>query len=313
MHEVFRTPVRNRVWNNPYKLMEEYRDSLNAISHGVVNYEIVKIIDDDLMFTKLKGADTLLSKESVFAYFYEPDWTTFKSQGTTFDYEAFIAHYDFCTMRDRGEIHEVWVWTFPFAGMWESTFAGEGAFWLNSEPVEGTSCKDLLTVMGLNYERDMSLALESYGHRFESIMWKVYGRWDNKASSKNTWEIYTTYDKQVPGQAHIGNIHFPPNGINDYDWTNKTIVTTHADAWKTLSTDYARFARQVDCSEWDCTHLGYMCWWYRHIPHFQGINKRDGKLNNWWHYVVDYNEAVRLEQQLSTCTSPRHYTGQNGM
>ncbi|WP_262245284.1 hypothetical protein [Parapedobacter soli] len=298
LHEVFKTPGYTFTWHDPRKLMEDYRDTLISVSGGAVKYEIVEVIDDDLFFTRFKEADTLMTKDEVFTYLADPNWETFRERGTTFDYAALIDHYGFCGMRDRGEIHEVWVWTFPYAGMWESTYAGEGAFWLNSNPVEGTSCVDLLTVMGLNYEREMSLAMESYGHRFESVMRKVYGRWDGQAEDKNNWELYTTFDSISPGGAHIGNIHFPPNGTADYDYRNTTTVNTFADSWAFYPNLVAENPRAVNCEEWDCSHLGYMCWWYRHIPHFKGLNKADGHLNNWWHYVVDYNDALRMEEQL---------------
>ncbi|MGX5690376.1 hypothetical protein [Arcticibacter tournemirensis] len=300
LHEVFKTPGYSFSWHNPEELMKAYRDTLNSVSHGAVKYEIVKVINDDLFFTKIRGTDSLLRKEQVISLLREPQWQTFRSKGTSFDYNAFIQHYGLCEMRDKGEINEVWVWSFPYCGMWESTFAGKGAFWLNSEPVEGTTCKDLLTVMGLNYEREMSLALESYGHRVESVMKQVYGRWDNKAAGKNNWELFTTIESHNPGGGHIGNIHFPVNGESDYDYKNKKVVNTFADVWKYYPGMSAEAGRQVDCAEWQCSHLGYMCWWYRHLPHFAGLNKLDGHLNNWWHYVVDYNAAVRLENQLKT-------------
>lgn len=298
LHEIFKTPGYTFSWHDPYALTQQYRDTLFSVSHGTINYKIVKIYDDDKFFTRLKGSDEMLSLERVVELLNEPGWKTFKEHGTRFDYNAFLDYYGFCEMRDKGEIHEVWVWTFPYVGAWESTFAGQNAFWLNSTPVENTSCKDLLTIMGLNYEREMSLALESYGHRFESIMRKVYGRWDNKAVDKNNWELFTTYDKVDAGKAHIGNIHFPPNAQADYDWKNSLIVPTHADGWKNYPDIYSAAPRQVDCKEWQCSHLGYMCWWYRHIPHFKGINKKDGHLNNWWRYVVDYNAAMRYESSL---------------
>ena len=298
MHEAFITPGRGYKWHDPRKLMEDYRDSLNSLSGGVINYEIVKVYDDAKFFTRLKDSNDYMSLDEIVKFLDEPDWTTFKNRGTTLDYKKFIDHYGFCEMRDKGEIQEVWLWTFPFAGAWESTFAGENSFWLNSEPVQGTSCKDLLTVMGLNYERDMSLALESYGHRFESIMRKVYGRWDHKSEKLNNWELYTSYDKIAPGKAEIGNIHFPPNALKDYDWKNMTKVKTHADRWFSYPQLKAVEGRMVDCEEWDCSHLGYMSWWYSHIPRYAGLNPDDGHLNNWWHYVVDYNAAMRLESQL---------------
>ena len=298
MHELFKTPGYTFQWNDPWKLMEDYRDTLNAVSGGAIRYEIVKIYDDSLFFTRLRNEKELLSMDRIVKLLQEPGWETFKKEGTKFDYNKFIDHYGFCDMRDKGVINEVWLWSFPYGGTWESTFAGENAFWLNSNPVEGSSCKELLTIMGLNYEREMSLALESYGHRFESIMRKVYGRWDNTAANPNNWEIFTSFDHKVPGKAHIGNIHFPPNGIKDYDWINKTKVTTYADAWKYYPYITENNSRIVDCHEWKCSHLGYMTWWMSHIPHFKGINPEDGKLNNWWHYVVDYNAAVKKESKL---------------
>ncbi len=300
LHEFFKTPGRNFIWNDPRELTTEYANTLHAISHGTVKYEIVKIYEGDTFFTKFKDNNELFTLQDVIKYLGEPEWKSFKERGTTFDYNAFIQHYDFGKMRDNEKIHEVWVWTFPYAGMWESTYSGKNAFWLNSNPVKNPSNEKLLTVMGLNYERKVSLALESYGHRFESVMRKVYGRWDYNVaySEKNNWELYTTYDKVSPGNAHIGNIHFPPNGQNDYDIKNKLKVSSAADTWDTYPDIRNKNRRIIDCTEWNCSHLGYMCWWFSHIPHYKGINPKDGHLNNWWHYVVNYEEAIKKETGL---------------
>jgi hypothetical protein len=162
-------------------------------------------------------------------------------------------------------------------------------------------------VMGLNYERDLACALESYAHRFESTMMKVYGWWDydNKETRNEltTWEVFAAYalkyDKFVPGMSHVGNVHFPPNGEKDYDWRNPNKVMSFADNWKNYPDVKDENPREMDCSEWDCNHLGYMKWWFSHLPHFEGVSPKDGKLNNWWHYVVDYNDALKLEKSLT--------------
>lgn len=308
LHQCFRTPsVKTRIWNDPRGLSPEYEKALEEVSHYTVDYEIVQVIEADRFFTYLKN-DPLkrhLTVDEAATLLAEDDWKTLKEIGTSYDYNAMVDHYGFDRMRDAGEIHEVWVWSFPYGGMWESHMMGEGAFWINSRPNANPSCKELLSIMGLNYERDLACALESYGHRYESVMMQVYGWWayDKKSSKQEltTWERYAgyakMYDKFDSGNSNIGNIHFPPNGESDYDWKNTNKVMTYADEWFDYPNVREKKGRLVDYTEWG-DHLGYMKWWFLHTPHFKGVNPADGKLNNWWHYVVDYNSAVALENEL---------------
>jgi len=297
LHEVVKTPGRTFTWNDPYALNREYEAALDKISHGVARYEVVKIIDDGKLFSRRNDNNEMVSTEEMISLLMEPDWKTLKETGTHFDYKAFVEYYGFDKMCDRNQINEVWVWSFPYGGMWESNYCGSTGFWLNSEPTTTTANKKLLVVMGLNYERKMSLALESYGHRFESVMWHVYDRWDYDAPDPNNWEKYTRFNKTHPGLANIGNIHFPPNGMHDYDWINKTPVTSCADGWQYYPDIKEDMTRTMDCSEWNCSHEGYMDWWFSHIPCFEGINPADGHLNNWWHYVVNWEDAIAMEQK----------------
>ena len=297
MHEVVKTPNRTFMWNDPRVLNKEYEAALEKISHGTVQYEIVKIIDDTLLFSKRNDNNQPVGMNEMVRLLMEPDWKTLKETGTHFDYQQFVEHYGFDKMRDRDEINEVWLWSFPYGGLWESNYCGKTGFWLNSDPTI-TSNEKLLVVMGLNYERRMSLALESYGHRFESVMSHLYGRWEKDPVNPNNWEKYTRFEKTHPALANIGNIHFPPNGEHDYDWINRTPVTTYADGWNFYPDIKPGLTRTVDCTEWQCTHDGYMNWWFSHIPHFEGINSSDGHLNNWWRYVVSWEDAVGREKTL---------------
>lgn len=298
MHEVLKTPGRTFMWNDPRELAKEYEAALETISHGTIQYEVVKIIDDTLLFSNRNDNNQPVGMTEMVRLLMEPDWKTLKGIGTHFDYKRFVEHYGFDKMRDRDEVNEVWVWSFPYGGMYESNYCGKTGFWLNSDPTT-TANEKLLVVMGLNYERKMSLALESYGHRFESVMWHLYGRWDRDAANPNNWEKYTRFEKTHPGLANIGNIHFPPNGDHDYDWINKTPVTTCADGWNYYPDIRSDMTRTVDCTEWQCSHEGYMRWWFSHIPHFSGINAADGHLNNWWRYVVNWESAVLAEKTVS--------------
>ena len=46
--------------------------------------------------------------------------------------------------------------------------------------------------------------------------------------------------------------------------------------------------RTITCTEWGCNQVGYQTWWYRHLPSVVG-KATDGKLNDWWQYVIDPN------------------------
>ncbi|MDQ3018013.1 MAG: hypothetical protein M3R25_14975, partial [Bacteroidota bacterium] len=206
-------------WDDPVALAHLLADSLNAVSGGVVDYKIISTIDEIQLYAALEG--TFISVDSMYRLFLEPGWTTFhqleQSGGYFFDYNALLANHDFCALSNQHEIDEVWVYSMPFTGMYESRLTGDGAFWYNSPPLEGNDCIDQLPVMGFNYERGLAEAMHSFGHRVESAITHTFGRWDYTAVAKNDWELFSSYDLVDPGKSHCGNIHFPPNARSDYD------------------------------------------------------------------------------------------------
>ncbi len=288
-------------WDDPVSLTNALRDSLNSAGDGAVDYQIVATYDEPILYAVLEG--TTISVDSMYRLFLEPGWVTFhhleQTGGYQFDYNGLLAAHDFCTQSNSKEIDEVWVYSMPFTGMYESRLTGDGAFWYNSPPLDGNSCVDQLPIMGFNYERGVAEAMHSFGHRVESAMAHTFGRWDYNAVEKNDWEKFSSYDKAVPGEVNIGNIHFPPNGISDYDYKNPSPVTTYADNWFRYPFLFEK-QRTVTCVEWNCSHLGFMSWWYHHLPHFTCLNK-NGILNNWWPYIVDYNEGKLQEANTPDC------------
>ncbi|MBN1542837.1 T9SS type A sorting domain-containing protein [candidate division KSB1 bacterium] len=278
-------------WYNPRALVQQIIDVFAEASQGVVQFQVVETLEDDTLFTVMNGK--FVTPEEVAAYLDEPNWQSLKdahNAGTLyFDYNAMLDYYDFCAKREAGLIDEVWVYAWAYAGMYESQLTGDNAFWWNSPPLRGNSCHKLLSIMGLNYERGLPEGVHSFGHRMESAIRHVYGRWDLDAENPNAWEIFTFIDKDKPELAHVGNIHFPPNGLSDYDYGNRRFVKSYADNW--LRYPYLfNIARSFNCEEWGCTQLGYLRWWYAHIPRYAGVT--DGVLNNWWHYFYDYEGAV---------------------
>lgn len=304
-------------WSDPNALVAQIIEEFNMASDYVVQFQIVETIDDDKIFTRLDS--TFMSIDTLL-YYFTPAHNKLYGRNTPgtlqymaeienrvhFDYNAMVDYYDFDTKRNNGVINEIWVYTFPFGGMYESQLMGPGAFWWNSPPLAHPGLNKLLSVMGWNYERGVAEALHSFGHRMESAIRHVYGRWDITNPDPNNWELFTRIDKDVTGGAHVGNIHFPPNGMSDYDYGNTRYVVCYADNWKRYPYILDQ-TRSLNCSEWGCDQLGYMRWWFGHLPRFKGVY--EGVLNNWWYYAVDYETAVTLAQQtnwVSIPGEPRH-------
>ncbi len=284
-------------WNDPNVLTTQLEAAMEAASGGTVGYEIVSVIDATTLFTRIDGV--IPTAEEMSDYYAEANWQTlrdYEAQGlVAYDYEAMLNHYDFCSQVNNGDITEVWVWSHAIAGMYEARMAGEEAFWINGPVITNSTCIEKLPVMGFNYERTYDQAMHSIGHRVENVMKQVYGRWDYNATDKNRWEIYSTYDQVGPGEANIGNIHFPPNATEDYEYGNNAFVPCFHQDW-----DHYPFlggqSEQVNCTEWQCSHEGFMNWWFAKLPHYEGLF--GNKLNNWWHYFVDFDEAVALSNSL---------------
>jgi hypothetical protein len=264
-------------WNDPSKLTEEYIDDLRECSGGYLNYEIVERIYSDEYPVKEDGFR--YTGESYVAAWkgkkhHEPD---------RIDYPALIEAHQLEHRRRMEEFDEVWFFSFPFAGHYESTMVGPGAFWCNSPPVKGTErFPSRFVMMGFNYERGVGEMLENFGHRTESIMKHVY---EAPGRRRDLWKQYIQYDKTHPGQAHCGTVHYAPNSTKDYDWGNASPVTCFCDDWLTYP-DLQGTSRTMTTADWGNGDIhGHHIWWLSHLPKVAG--ETDGVSNNWWEYVVD--------------------------
>jgi hypothetical protein len=201
------------------------------------------------------------------------------------DYHALLDEFTMIPKIDSGVIDEFWLFAFPYAGYYESIMAGPGAFWCNAPPLDHTShASRRFIIMGFNYERGVGEMLESYGHRAESIMARVFRY---KQGRENLWQRFTRYDQTHPGQAEVGNLHFAPNSVQDYDWGNRTPVPTRAANWLSFPNLDAD-SRVLNAVAWGRGDIReHHKWWYRHLPHVRG--EAGGIAFNWWQYIVDPN------------------------
>ncbi len=323
-------PSTNRIheefhWRDPRVLVPALVKHFRECTDSVVNFQITEVVDATQLFTRLRGQ--IMSVNQYATLLKEPGWTTLKAASDSgllaFDYREFVKYYHFDEKRNAGQIDEVWVFAAPYLAMYESQMLGPNAFWWNSPPIkDGTALTRLLSVMGLNYERGVDQAFHSFGHRVESAMIQAYKEatgkpWNPTSSTPTPWDLFTRINKDMPGQAHCGNVHFPPNGTSDYNYNNQTLVTSYAENWYRYPILF-NMSRQVNVSTWYYTpgeplaegldHLGYLRWWYNHLPRYVGVT--DGVLNNWWLYATDYETAVALAKSTGIGTQGEYKTGQ---
>ena len=269
-------------WNDPDSLAEVYRADLFEVSNGYLDYQIVKRFEVDEYPIELDDFryddETFLKCWRARAGFHQPD---------AVDYNAIFSQFDIFNLVEQGEIDEVWCFAFPYSGFWETTMAGKGAFYCNSDPVPDTEhCSQRFITYGFNYEREVGCMLEDFGHKTESVMTYVFR---NIPEEKNLWHQFTRYDKIAPGKSNCGNVHFAPNSETDYDWGNTRFVMSNCDDWYNFP-NFKGITREVNCEEWGRGDMReHHKWWFRHIPNTKG--QLDEIYNNWWFYLANPNHV----------------------
>ena len=287
-------------WNDPHDLNTAYLSDLSSASGGYVQWQLAAWVDLDLWPRKTDGfqyTDTTFLQSwfnSTQYPFHSPD---------SIDYDTLLdlpltalnnktAH----QMAASGEVDEVICWAFPYSGFYESRMVGSTAYWCNSPGLVRSS--RLYVVMGLNPERGVAEALHSCSHRGESILTHVYGSWSGTSTVNHLWDRFTRVGpKHGVSVAGCGNVHFPPNASNDYEYSVFTSVTSEANRWLAYP-DFSGALASVNALTWGGPdyHRNFLIWWMTRFPKVQGryvdpnnaIN--NGKLNNWWGYLFDMNE-----------------------
>jgi hypothetical protein len=265
-------------WARAEDLITHYVADITETSKGLARYQIVQREDVDEFPAQNDGfrytVDSYLSVFRGTTSPHSPGWV---------DYNAILIRFNVLQRIANNELDELWVFSFPYAGFYESIMAGRGAFWCNSSPLLDTAqCPRRFVVMGFSLERGVGEMLEAFTHRSESIMAKVYER---TAGEANLYERFSRYDKQNPGQSECGTVHFAPNSERDYDWKNQRFVASKCDDWYNFP-NFTGATRQVNCADWGNGDIRqHHLWWLDHFPRVSG--RLNGIVNNWWQYVID--------------------------
>jgi hypothetical protein len=267
-------------WHDPRRLVKQYIDDVREVSYGYANYKIVEEIEVDRFPRKADGftygADEFYQAWGARKGFHDPD---------AVDYDALLDEFDMIKKVDDGKVDEFWLYAFPYAGYYESIMGGPGAFWCNAPPLTQTAhASKRFIIMGFNYQRGVGEALEAFGHRAESIL--KYTFREQKAD-RNLWARFWRNEKENPGQAEVGWMHYAPNSERDYDWGNKRLVMSRWRTWQNFP-NLDGEPQLVNCADWgDGDIRAHHKWWFKLLPHVAGSD--NGIAHNWWLYIMDPN------------------------
>ena len=283
-------------WQSPDDLANACIQDILEASAGMARYQIAQRVELNEFPAKTDG------------YCYDPRTyldvlkgvqTPHMPEGA--DYQAILTRLNVLPRLAMRDIDEVWLFAFPQAGFSESIMGGAGAFWCNSQPMTWSSnCTRRFIVMGFSYERGVGEMLESFGHRSESLISKVFNCQDFVAwayrqgrvpatvgLTLNLFQQFISFDQIAPGKAGIGTIHYAPNSDRDYDWNNPRQVPSNCYDWYNFP-KYQNDVRQVNADEWgDGDIRAHHRWWLNHLPKVAG--RTGGIANNWWQYITDPN------------------------
>jgi hypothetical protein len=236
--------------------------------------------------------------EAAFLEMWEKDRKKADKGMTSFKW--LFQKFDLAARIKAKNLTEIWLWGAPYM-QWDELHwktPGDRVPYQTDNPwfyrpYDIPDVGKTIWIMGWNYERGEGEMLESYCHRIESALSLTVGRgdWHPKRNLTNVWNQFSRVDKDFPGEAEVGSVHFAPNSKGDYDWGNLTEVWTYADDWLA----YPKLPRQkkrlnAETGGWKGI-VGHHKWYMTRIPHNPGVT--DGFHNNWWEYIVNYDEAIR--------------------
>ncbi len=269
-------------WNNPDWLIANHIRDLRHASFGYVNYVVTqRVVVDDFARWPVKVDGFRYDEHS----YIETVRTRNRHLPWHIDHHAFFADHNILERVRSGQIDEVWHIGPPYDGNWEAVMAGPGASNSNAPPIGGTDhAGRRFVLMAYNLERTLSEMLHSYGHRAEGHLSHALR---NVPERDNLWRRFLRREHVTPGISEVGNVHFPPNAVRDYDYSNPGAVQCNADDWYHYPYLTGERFRAMSSGEWSSNGRLYFLWWFRHMPHLAG--DCDGIAHNWWRYIADPN------------------------
>jgi len=245
----------------------------------------------------------------------------------TGDYQAVFNNYNICNLAASQGVNFVWIWA---SGSEQGgiNYSGDFHEWVTTGPTfyqtyganVPTCGSNTVSVFGFNYSRSVAEALHSSGHYMENLLQFAFGPSTDLANgTPGGTDLYDLFDGQVSryngyngplntSTAECGDVHFPPNATQSYDYGNSTVVTSDcasynpgdpssqnsvpvsASTWEAIPCDAS-----LQFNTFDCQQESYLMWWMQNMPGYNStiLDQTDNPMPNWWQYILELDTTVR--------------------
>lgn len=217
-----------------------------------------------------------------------PTWPKPGHRAAMTDYNAIMARIDARRWVEQQGVKEIWIWGYHGGkvDLWESNMAGPWGDISNSDrdPYDLPVFAHTYTVYHYNYGRGPSEAVEDHIHQIEAVLRHI--------DADLFWNKFVGR----PGEGRCGWAHFPPNGVRDYDWRNRTVVWSDIEDWRP---EGGGQKIPINCDRWNGDSLQWFIYWMQSLPGANnGLSFRGRPLSNWWTFIGDFDGAMRARLGL---------------